>query len=139
MMSKILAASICVLYAAAQNSTTKQYDYVIAGAGTAGLLLANILSEDPNVSVLVLEAGTDSRTEVNVTDPERRGTICTLSRCSQCRNKLIIYTVGTIQHTQYDWGFESTLQPGLYDNGTGGSQYVPRGKTMGGTSAMNWM
>jgi choline dehydrogenase len=118
MISKLLAASICVFGAAAQNSTTPQYDYVIAGAGTAGLLLASILSEDPNISVLVLEAGTDSRTEVNVTDPERRG---------------------TIQHTQFDWGFESTLQPGLYDNGTGGSQYVPRGKTMGGTSAMNWM
>lgn len=46
---------------------------------------------------------------------------------------------GTIQHTQYDWGLQSTLQPYLYDNGTGGSQYVPRGKTIGGTSAMNWM
>jgi choline dehydrogenase len=76
-MSKIFAASILVLCATAQT-TTKQYDYVIAGAGTAGLLLANILSEDPNVTVLVLEAGTDSRTEVNVTDPERRGTIAFL-------------------------------------------------------------
>lgn len=46
---------------------------------------------------------------------------------------------GTIQHTKYDWGLESTLQPYLYANGTGGSQYVPRGKTIGGTSAMNWM
>jgi choline dehydrogenase-like flavoprotein len=78
MIPKVLAASICVLCAAAQSSTIKQYDYVIAGAGTAGLLLANILSEDPNVTVLVLEAGTDSRTEVNVTDPERRGTMAIL-------------------------------------------------------------
>jgi choline dehydrogenase len=138
MISKILAASICVLCAAAQASTTKEYDYVIAGAGTAGLLLANILSEDPNVTVLVLEAGTDSRTEVNVTDPERRGIIA-LYGCGQHSNELTVHAPGTIQHTQYDWGFESTLQPGLYDNGTGGSQYVPRGKTMGGTSAMNWM
>jgi len=38
--------------------------------------------------------------------------------------------------TPYDWGFESVLQPGLYENR---SQYVPRGKTIGGTSAMNWM
>jgi choline dehydrogenase len=80
MIPRILAASICVLFAAAQSSTTKQYDYVIAGAGTAGLLLANILSEDPTVTVLVLEAGTDSRIEVNVTDPERRGTRVTLGR-----------------------------------------------------------
>lgn len=67
---------------------------------------------------MVLEAGTDGRTQQNITDPERRG---------------------TIQHTQYDWGLESTLQPYLFENGTGGSQYVPRGKTIGGTSAMNWM
>jgi len=39
----------------------------------------------------------------------------------------------------YDWGLQSTLQPGLFENGTGGSQYVPRGKAFGGTSAMNWM
>lgn len=49
------------------------YDYVIAGAGTAGLLLATILTEDPNVNVLVLEAGGDGRTERNITNPERRG------------------------------------------------------------------
>lgn len=98
-----------------QNVT---YDYVIAGAGTAGLLLAAVLTENPNIAVMVLEAGTDGRNQTNITDPERRG---------------------TIQHIQYDWGLESTLQPYLYPNGTGGSQYVPRGKTIGGTSAMNWM
>ena len=111
----ILAASVLAVTAAAQDVV---YDYVIAGAGTAGLLLATILSENPDITVLVLEAGVDGRNQSNITDPERRG---------------------TIQHTQYDWGLESTLQPYLYDNGTGGSQYVPRGKTIGGTSAMNWM
>ncbi|KAJ4355513.1 uncharacterized protein N0V89_003530 [Didymosphaeria variabile] len=99
MLSKIYVILLLVFCVASRNFTN-EYDYVIAGAGTAGLLLANILSEDPNVKVLVLEAGSDSRKEANVTDPERRG---------------------------------------LYDNGTGGSQYVPRGKTIGGTSAMNWM
>ncbi|KAF7517654.1 hypothetical protein G7054_g13737 [Neopestalotiopsis clavispora] len=100
---------------AAQNAT---HDYIIVGASTAGLLLAVVLTENPNISVLVLEAGGDARNTPNVTDPERRG---------------------TIQHTEYDWGLETTLQPYLFDNGTGGSQYVPRGKTIGGTSAMNWM
>ncbi|KAK5130020.1 hypothetical protein LTR08_002536 [Meristemomyces frigidus] len=39
----------------------------------------------------------------------------------------------------YDWQFMTTPQPGLYPNGTEGAQPVPRGKTIGGTSAMNWM
>lgn len=60
-------ATLCV----AKNAT---YDYVIAGAGTAGLLLAVILTENPDVSVIILEAGGDSRDTSNVTDPERRGT-----------------------------------------------------------------
>ncbi|KAI0480617.1 hypothetical protein GGR56DRAFT_687831 [Xylariaceae sp. FL0804] len=102
--------------AVAQNSTT--YDYVIAGAGTAGLLLAVVLTENPNITVCVLEAGGDGRTEPNITNPERRG---------------------TIQHTQYDWQFWTLPQPGLDANGTAGAQPVPRGKALGGTSAMNWM
>lgn len=56
--------------ATAQNAT---YDYVIAGAGTAGLLLGVILSENPDVTVAVLEAGGDGRTDRNITVPERRG------------------------------------------------------------------
>ncbi|KAI1770046.1 hypothetical protein F4818DRAFT_450630 [Hypoxylon cercidicola] len=105
-----------VALAVARDSTT--YDYVIAGAGTAGLLLAVVLSENPNITVCVLEAGADGRHENNITNPERRG---------------------TIQHTQYDWQFWTLPQPGLDDNGTLGAQPVPRGKTLGGTSAMNWM
>ncbi|KAI1442990.1 hypothetical protein F5Y02DRAFT_420428 [Annulohypoxylon stygium] len=95
----------------AQNET---FDYVIAGAGTTGLLLAVILSENPNITVCVLEAGGDGRLESNITDPERRG---------------------SIQNTEYDWQFQTTPQPGL-DTGV---QPVPRGKVIGGTSSMNWM
>ncbi|KAF2142691.1 GMC oxidoreductase [Aplosporella prunicola CBS 121167] len=83
-----------------------EYDYIIAGAGTA---------ENPNITVAVLEAGTDSRTNPNVTIPELRGAI-----------------IGT----EFDWDFSSVDQPGLFENR---SQAVNRGKTIGGTSAMNWM
>lgn len=44
------------------------FDYVIAGAGTCGLVLANRLSEDPNVRVAVIEAGDDVRNNPNVTE-----------------------------------------------------------------------
>ena len=66
----ILFLSLFTVSAVAQNIT---YDYVIAGAGTAGLLLAVVLSENPDVNVAVLEAGSDGRTLHNITVPERRG------------------------------------------------------------------
>ncbi|KAK8109208.1 glucose oxidase [Apiospora sp. TS-2023a] len=45
------------------------YDYVIAGAGTAGLVVANRLSADPSTTVLVIEPGGDERANPNVTNP----------------------------------------------------------------------
>ncbi|THW39951.1 alcohol oxidase [Aureobasidium pullulans] len=111
--------SISLLLAAATTAiarnTTQVYDYAIAGAGTAGLLLAIVLTEDPAINVAVLEAGSDGRTNPNITIPELRGEII---------------------DTEYDWAYYSIVQPGLYENR---SQAVNRGKTIGGTSAMNWM
>jgi len=72
-VSASVAALACLGTAVAQ--TTHQYDYVIAGAGTAGLLLATVLTENPNITVAVLEAGADGRTQPNITVPERRGTL----------------------------------------------------------------
>jgi choline dehydrogenase-like flavoprotein len=51
--------------AAAANAT---FDYIIVGGGTAGLALASRLSEDAHIRVLVVEAGTDNRTDTIVTD-----------------------------------------------------------------------
>ena len=43
-------------------AANKTFDYIIVGGGTAGLALANRLSEDADISVLVIEAGGDNRT-----------------------------------------------------------------------------
>ncbi|HRK68761.1 MAG TPA: FAD-dependent oxidoreductase [Hyphomonas sp.] len=90
------------------------YDYVIVGGGSAGCTLASRLSEDPDVSVCLLEAGGEGRSVV-VRAPF--GTIAMLPR------KL------------NNWGFETERQEHL-DNRQG---YQPRGKMLGGSSGMNAM
>ena len=89
------------------------YDYVIVGAGSAGCVLANRLSADPGVTVLLLEAG-GSDMNPNVRIPA--------GFPKQFRTKL-------------DWGYVSEPEPNLI----GRSMYLPRGKSLGGSSSMNAM
>jgi choline dehydrogenase-like flavoprotein len=89
------------------------YDYVIAGAGSAGCVLANRLSADPSVRVLLLEAGGSDR-KMNVRIP-----------------------VGFAKQfkTDLDWRYVSEPEPTLI----GRSIYLPRGRSLGGSSSMNAM
>jgi choline dehydrogenase-like flavoprotein len=89
------------------------YDYVIVGAGSAGCVLANRLSADPGTRVLLLEAGGSDR-NVNIRIPA--------GFPKQFRSKL-------------DWGYESEPEPNLI----GRSMFLPRGKSLGGSSSMNAM
>lgn len=91
-----------------------EYDYVIVGGGTAGCLLANRLSEDPNVSVVLLEAGgRDNYIWVHIPVG-------------------YLYCHG---NPRVDWGFKTAPEPGL----NGRSLNYPRGKVMGGCSSINGM
>ena len=89
------------------------YDYIVVGAGSAGSVVANRLSEDPHSKVLVLEAG---GTEIgpNVENPS---------------------VWFTLLGSNIDWGYHSVPQPGL----NGRSTYEPRGKIIGGTSQLYLM
>jgi choline dehydrogenase len=89
------------------------YDYVIAGAGSAGCVLAARLSEDPSVKVLLLEAG-GSDDDFRVRTP---GLAATLWR------------------NRFDWTFVTTPQPGL----DGRRMHWPRGRVLGGSSSINYM
>jgi choline dehydrogenase len=89
------------------------YDYVIVGAGSAGCALANRLSEDPAVRVLLLEAG-----------PQDRG-----------KEIRIPAAFSKLFKSKFDWGYETAPQVGL----AGRRIYFPRGKVLGGSSAMNAM
>ncbi len=89
------------------------YDYVIVGAGSAGCVLASRLSEDPNVSVLLLEAGgPDKKQEIHIPAAFSR-----------------------LFKTPLDWNYETEPQPHLKDR----KMYWPRGKMLGGSSSMNAM
>src|ERR687886_3049531 len=87
------------------------FDFVIVGAGTAGCVLANRLTESPTTRVLLLEAGPrDTKTEI---------------RIPAAFSKLF--------KTDVDWAYETVPQSQL----GGRREFWPRGKVLGGSSSMN--
>uniref|UniRef100_UPI00286E94E5 GMC family oxidoreductase n=1 Tax=Chamaesiphon sp. VAR_69_metabat_338 TaxID=2964704 RepID=UPI00286E94E5 len=89
------------------------YDYIIIGAGSAGCVLANRLTADSDTTVLLLEAGNPD------TKPEIESPSATLS----------------LLGSEVDWGYFSEPEPYLNNR----KIYCPRGKVLGGSSAINFM
>lgn len=90
------------------------FDYLVIGAGSAGSVVASRLSEDPDVSVCLLEAGSRDS-----------------SPLIHCPAGCVAMVATRINN----WAYQPVPQPGL--NGRTG--YQPRGKTLGGSSAINAM
>ena len=102
----------------ASDFIRKSFDFLVVGGGTAGLAVAARLAENPQLTVGVLEAGSSAfgkgEEEDAVNIPGYFGKTLGSSR---------------------DWKFETIPQPGL-----GGRMLPwPRGKVLGGTSALNFM
>ncbi|KAL0567411.1 hypothetical protein V5O48_014588 [Marasmius crinis-equi] len=91
-----------------------QYDFVIAGAGTAGCVLANRLSEDGKYRVLVIEAGVDN---------------------ANIQNIIVPFIGARAFNTIVDWNFTSSPQVGLFNR----TVPLSRGHVLGGSSSINVM
>lgn len=91
----------------------KKFDYIIIGAGSAGCVLANRLSENPANQVLLLEAGgPDKKLEIHIPA-----------------------AYGNLHRSEVDWGFST--EPQKHANNR--RIYLPRGKALGGCSSTNAM
>ncbi|TFW27199.1 GMC family oxidoreductase [Duganella callida] len=90
------------------------YDYIIIGAGSAGCVLANRLSADPNLEILLIEAG---------------------GRDDYVWIHIPVGYLHCIDNPRTDWKFRTEADPGL----GGRSLLYPRGKVLGGSSSINGM
>ncbi|MBD2068020.1 GMC family oxidoreductase N-terminal domain-containing protein [Leptolyngbya sp. FACHB-671] len=90
-----------------------QYDYIVIGAGSAGCVLANRLTQDSKTTVLLLEAGNpDTKPEIHIP--------------SECLSLL---------GSEVDWAYFSEPEPYLNNR----KIFCPRGKVLGGSSSINFM
>lgn len=96
----------------ATRSSSEAWDYIVVGAGSAGCVLANRLSADPDVRVLVLEAGGSDA------HPYVRAPVGFLK---------------TFQDPRFNWCFTTEPGPGV----DGRAIFFPRGKVLGGSSSIN--
>src|SRR2546423_13379893 len=87
------------------------YDYVIVGAGSAGCVLAARLTEDPDVSVLLVEAGpADAKENIHVPS-----------------------VFGLLFKTDVDWDYSTAPEEGC----GGRTMFLPRGKVLGRSPSIN--
>ncbi|RAK95972.1 GMC family oxidoreductase [Aspergillus ibericus CBS 121593] len=106
--------SLTLLGALSTALAAPTYDYIVVGGGTSGLVIANRLSENPDVSVLIIEAGGSVLNNYNVTDVDG---------------------YGLAFGTDIDWQYETVSQPYAGDL----VQTLRAGKALAGTSAINGM
>ncbi|KAH9945030.1 aryl-alcohol oxidase-like protein [Epithele typhae] len=98
------------------HAANRKYDFVIIGGGTAGSVIAHRLTEDPNVRVLLVEAGRSNVDGPDVDDIQ------------------VPFLVSSID-ASFNWNYSTVAQPSLQNR----SLDYPRGHVLGGSSSINFM
>ncbi|KAI0085562.1 aryl-alcohol oxidase-like protein [Irpex rosettiformis] len=109
-----LSARAALFQGPSHLSANKAYDYIIVGGGAAGSVLANRLTENRDVHVLLVEAGSSNFEDILIEVPN---------------------FAGRLAGTQFDWNFTTTPQPGL----EGRVLPFERGHVLGGSTCINFM
>ncbi|PIL30033.1 hypothetical protein GSI_07945 [Ganoderma sinense ZZ0214-1] len=99
---------------AAAHLASTQYDYIVVGAGAAGGVLANRLTEDGTTKVLLIEAGSSDYNNTNIQIP---------------------WLAPVLTHSQFDWNYTTVPQEGMSNR----SIAYARGKVLGGSTSINYM
>ncbi|KAF8514947.1 aryl-alcohol oxidase-like protein [Hysterangium stoloniferum] len=114
-----LILNVCTLLASVSAAVlptplqlAQSYDFIIVGGGTAGCVLANRLTEDSSIQVLLIEAGASADNNLNTQIP---------------------FLGVTLPNTVVDWNFTTTTQKGL----NGRAMPFTRGQALGGSSVVN--
>jgi choline dehydrogenase len=97
-----------------EEPAVARYDYIVVGGGSAGCVLANRLSADPAIRVLLIEAGPRDRT---------------------WKIHMPAALTYNLRDTRYNWFYETEPQPHM----DGRRLYWPRGRVLGGSSSLNAM
>lgn len=123
--SQLIAVSVVVLQRTLQHNRLStmepindedRFDFLIVGAGTAGALLAGRLTENPNVNVLLLEAGGPQSVTTDTPSFARQ-----------------------LVNSEYDWGYRTTSQLPNAGRAFDGHVAIPRGRLIGGSHNMNYL
>ncbi|PPQ71682.1 hypothetical protein CVT26_007649 [Gymnopilus dilepis] len=115
-IASLVPSSLAVtVSSAAQVKGSLTYDYIIVGGGNAGLVVASRLTEDPSVSVLVLEAGVSDEGVLTAQVP--------------------FFGPMVTPNTPYDWNYTVVPQKGM----NGRTFAYPRGHILGGSSSANYL
>ncbi|KAK0229819.1 hypothetical protein EDD85DRAFT_956916 [Armillaria nabsnona] len=111
----LCSSALGAIYERSEDPPIQNFDFIIIGGGLAGDVLANHLTENDHVSVLVLEAGR--------------------SMADVLLSKVPFFCISATPKTPMDWNFTTTEQPGL----NGHSISFPRGFGLRGSTAINYM